>query len=137
MADVVTGEAVVLAVPCARFPSRLLALALDLLIQMALLFVLGKRLGDLFAGTFVVQQRLPAGRTGAALPAVSPELASWGAAMAWRPPTGAAIHEPPGAATHEPPGAAHQEPTGAAREGEALGHEPPATSAAGGFVPPA
>src|SRR5579859_2331618 len=175
VADVVTGEAVVLAVPCARFPSRLLALALDLLIQLILLFVLflivglaitgdrtngatagaialtvsvlivvgypviwetltrggspgkfalglrvvsddggperfrqalvrglsavveiwlllgcpalissllserGKRLGDLFAGTFVVQQRLPAGRTGAAPPmVVSPELASWG-----------------------------------------------------------
>jgi len=174
VADVVTGEAVVLAVPCARFPSRLLALALDLLIQLILLFVLflivglaitgdqttgatagaialtvsvlivvgypviwetltrggspgkfalglrvvsddggperfrqalvrglsavveiwlllgcpalissllserGKRLGDLFAGTFVVQQRLPAGRTGAALPTVSPELSSWG-----------------------------------------------------------
>jgi len=175
LADVVTGEAVLLAVPCARFPSRLLALALDLLIQLILLFVLflivglaitgdrtngatagaialtvsilivvgypviwetltrggspgkfalglrvvsddggperfrqalvrglsavveiwlllgcpalissllserGKRLGDLFAGTFVVQQRLPAGRTGAAPPmVVSPELASWG-----------------------------------------------------------
>ena len=39
----------------------------------------GKRLGDLFAGTFVVQQRLPAGRGGAALPVVSPELASWAA----------------------------------------------------------
>jgi uncharacterized RDD family membrane protein YckC len=177
VAEVVTGEAVVLEVPCARFPSRLLALALDLLIQMVLLFVLflivgvavtsdgvndatagavaltvmivivvgypvlwetlsrggspgkfalglrvvsddggperfrqalvralaavveiwlllgcpalvssllserGKRLGDLFAGTFVVQQRLPAGRAGADLPAVSPELASWGAQL--------------------------------------------------------
>src|SRR5579859_5084583 len=171
VADVVTGEAVVLAVPCARFPSRLLALALDLLILLFVLFLIvglaitgdrtngatagaialtvsvlivvgypviwetltrggspgkfalglrvvsddggperfrqalvrglsavveiwlllgcpalissllserGKRLGDLFAGTFVVQQRLPAGRTGAALPTVSPELSSWG-----------------------------------------------------------
>src|SRR5579859_1169378 len=173
VADVVTGEAVVLAVPCARFPSRLLALALDLLIQLILLFVLflivglaitgdqttgatagaialtvsvlivvgypviwetltrggspgkfalglrvvsddggperfrqalvrglsavveiwlllgcpalissllserGKRLGDLFAGTFVIQRRLP-GRTGTALPLVSQELAAWG-----------------------------------------------------------
>jgi hypothetical protein len=41
----------------------------------------GKRLGDLFAGTFVVQQRLPAGRAGADLPTVSPELASWGAQL--------------------------------------------------------
>ena len=177
MAEVVTGEAVVLEVPCARFPSRLLALALDLLIQLVLLFILfvivglaitgdrvngatggaialtvsilvvvgypvlwetltrggspgkfalglrvvsddggperfrqalvrglaevveiwlllgcpalicsllserGKRLGDLFAGTFVVQQRLPAGRGGAALPVVSPELASWAARL--------------------------------------------------------
>jgi uncharacterized RDD family membrane protein YckC len=177
LAEVVTGEAVVLEVPCARFPSRLLALALDLLIQVVLLFIVfvivglaltgdrvnaatggavaltvtilivvgypvlwetlarggspgkfalglrvvsddggperfrqalvrglaavveiwlllgfpalissllserGKRLGDLFAGTFVIQQRLPAGRGGAALPVVSPELASWGAQL--------------------------------------------------------
>lgn len=40
VAEVVTGEAVVLEVPCARFPSRLLALALDLLIQVILLFAL-------------------------------------------------------------------------------------------------
>jgi uncharacterized RDD family membrane protein YckC len=177
LAEVVTGEAVVLEVPCARFPSRLLALAMDLLLQVILLFVLfvivglaitgdhvngaaggaitltvsiliivgypvlwetltrggspgkfalglrvvsddggperfrqalvrglaavveiwlllgfpalissllsqrGKRLGDIFAGTFVIQRRLPAGRGGAALPAVSPELASWGARL--------------------------------------------------------
>src|SRR5262249_7683832 len=163
--------------PCARFPSRLLALALDLLIQITLLFILflivglavsnegaasatagaitltatiaiivgypglwatpahrgspgtfalglrvvgadggrerfrqalvrglaaaveiwlllgcpalicsllserGKRLGDLFAGTFVIQQRLPGGRGAATLPAVSPELALWGASL--------------------------------------------------------
>src|SRR5580700_7118596 len=175
LAEVVTGEAVVLEVPCARFPSRLLAL--DLFIQVILLFILfvivglaitgdrldgaaggaialtvsilivvgypvlwetltrgaspgkfalglrvvsddggperfrqalvrglaevveiwlllgfpalicsllserGKRLGDLFAGTFVVQRRLPAGRGGAWLPVVSPELASWGAQL--------------------------------------------------------
>jgi len=177
VAEVVTGEAVVLEVPCARFPSRLLALALDLLIQVTLLFILflivglavsnegaasatagaitltvtiaiivgypvlwetlthggspgkfalglrvvgddggperfrqalvrglaavveiwlllgcpalicsllserGKRLGDLFAGTFVIQQRLPGGRGAATLPAVSPELALWGASL--------------------------------------------------------
>ncbi len=177
VAEVVTGEAVILDVPCARFPSRLLALALDLLIQCTLLFVLflivglavtndgtngatagaialtvtivivvgypvlwetltrggspgkfalglrvvsddggperfrqalvrglaavveiwlllgcpalissllserGKRLGDLFAGTFVIQQRFPAGRSTAVLPAVSPELAVWGASL--------------------------------------------------------
>jgi uncharacterized RDD family membrane protein YckC len=177
LAEVVTGEAVVLEVPCARFPSRLLALALDLLIQVILLFILfvivglaitgdrvngatggaialtvsilivvgypvlwetltrggspgkfalglrvvgddggperfrqalvrglaevveiwlllgfpalissllserGKRLGDLFAGTFVVQQRLPADRGGAGLSVVSPGLASWGAQL--------------------------------------------------------
>jgi len=40
VAEVVTGEAVVLEVPCARFPSRLLALALDLFIQLILLFIL-------------------------------------------------------------------------------------------------
>jgi hypothetical protein len=41
----------------------------------------GKRLGDVFAGTFVIQQRLPAGRNAAPLPAVSPELALWGASL--------------------------------------------------------
>ncbi len=177
MTDVVTGEAVVLEVPCARFPSRLLALILDMIIQLVLMFALllivgltasangssaategalsltaivlvivgypviwetltrgrspgkfalglrvvsddggperfrqalvrglaavveiwlllgfpalicsllsarGKRLGDLFAGTFVIQQRLPAARGGAGLPTVSPELASWGAGL--------------------------------------------------------
>ena len=172
MVEVVTGEAVVLEVPCARFPSRLLALALDLIIQVVLLFILfvivglaitgnhvngaaggaitltvsilivvgypvlwetltrggtpgkfalglrvvsddggperfrqvlvrglaevveiwlllgvpalissllsprDKRLSDIFASTFVIQQRLPTGRNGAALPIVSPELAA-------------------------------------------------------------
>jgi uncharacterized RDD family membrane protein YckC len=174
---VVTGEAVVLEVPCARFPSRLFALILDMTIQLVLMFALllavaltasagrsstategalsltaivlvivgypviwetltrgrspgkfalglrvvsddggperfrqalvrglaevveiwlllgcpalicsllsarGKRLGDLFAGTFVIQQRLPPARGGAGLPAVSAELASWGAGL--------------------------------------------------------
>src|SRR5215467_12151585 len=41
----------------------------------------GKRLGDLFAGTFVIQQRLPAGQGGAALPVVSPELTAWAAQL--------------------------------------------------------
>jgi uncharacterized RDD family membrane protein YckC len=177
VAEVVTGEAVVLEVPCARFPSRLVALGIDVLIQVILLLVLsliigvaarggrlnvaaasavgitvivavivgypvlwetltrgaspgkyalglrvvsddggperfrqalvrglaavveiwitfgcvalitsllsdrGKRLGDFFAGTFVVQQRLPARRGAAPLPPVSPELALWGAAL--------------------------------------------------------
>jgi uncharacterized RDD family membrane protein YckC len=178
VAEVVTGEAVVLDVPCARFPSRLLALVIDMIIELILLFILyvvafvatlgggasgaattatalllvavgvlvgypvlwetltrgaspgkfalglrvvsddggperfrqalvrglaavvelwllfgcpalicslvsdrGKRLGDLFAGTFVVQQRLPSGQHGAPLPAVSPELARWGTGL--------------------------------------------------------
>jgi len=125
VAEVVTGEAVVLDVPCARFPSRLLALIVDLLIQGVLLVALfllvglaisnnganaatagaialtvtiaiivgcpalicsllserGKRLGDVFAGTFVIQQRLPAGRNAAPLPAASPELARWAASL--------------------------------------------------------
>jgi uncharacterized RDD family membrane protein YckC len=38
--DVVTGEAVVLDVPCARFPSRLAALGIDLLIQFGLMAIL-------------------------------------------------------------------------------------------------
>lgn len=40
MTDVVTGDAVVLDVPCARFPSRLIALILDMSIQLILLAVL-------------------------------------------------------------------------------------------------
>jgi uncharacterized RDD family membrane protein YckC len=178
--DVVTGEAVVLDVPCARFPTRLAALGIDLLIQFGLMAILlvivavgtsgagldeaaaaalvitvivlsligypivwetitrgrspgkfalglrvvgddggperfrqalvrglativdfwlvpfigvpalvcsllsakGKRLGDVFAGTFVIQQRLPAQRGAAAGPAVMPpELASWAAGL--------------------------------------------------------
>jgi len=177
--EVVTGEAVVLEVPCARFPSRLLALAIDLGIQLAVILVLltvvglsaahhgmdgaavaaititvivvvligypviwetatrgrspgklalglrvvgddggperfrqalvrglatvvdfwlvpfigvpalicsllsakGKRLGDVFAGTFVVQQRLPARRAAAAAPPVTPELAGWASSL--------------------------------------------------------
>jgi hypothetical protein len=97
VAEVVTGDAVV-DIPCARFPSRLLALLLDLLTEAVILGIpgilaavtvaAGSRLeaasgaavgltavilviagypGDLFAGTFVIQERLPARR---ALPAV-------------------------------------------------------------------
>jgi uncharacterized RDD family membrane protein YckC len=40
VAEVVTGEAVVLDVPCARFPSRIAALLIDLLIQFVLLIAL-------------------------------------------------------------------------------------------------
>jgi uncharacterized RDD family membrane protein YckC len=175
VAEVVTGEAVVLDVPCARFPSRLLALLIDVIIQLLLLFLLyviaylatlghgdastaaaalsvlvlvvvgypvlwetltrgaspgkfalglrvvsddggperfrqalvrglsavveiwllfgcpalicsllsarGKRLGDLFAGTFVVQHRIPTRKHTAPMPAVSPELARWSASL--------------------------------------------------------
>jgi len=177
VSEVVTGEAVVLEVPCARFPSRLLAIAIDLAIQVILLLVLfgilgataaggglnpasagalgvsvlvlvvvgypviwetltrgrsvgkfalglrvvsddggperfrqalvrglaavieiwalagcpalicsllsprGKRLGDVFAGTFVIQQRLPARRSAAAPLMLPPELAGWAASL--------------------------------------------------------
>ena len=176
MAEVVTGEAVILEVPCARFPSRLLALVIDMTIQVILIIVLfvivgvamaggldlasvaaigltvtvavivgypvlwetltrgaspgkyalglrvvsddggperfrqalvralaavveiwlllgfpalissllsdrGKRLGDIFAGTFVIQQRLPTRQNAAPLPPVSPELVLWGAGL--------------------------------------------------------
>ena len=40
MSEVVSGEAVVLDVPCARFPSRLLALLIDIAVQVALGLVL-------------------------------------------------------------------------------------------------
>ena len=176
VAEVVTGEAVILEVPCARFPSRLLALVIDMTIQVILIIVLfvivgvamaggldlasvaaigltvmvavivgypvlwetltrgaspgkyalglrvvsddggperfrqalvralaavveiwlllgfpalissllsdrGKRLGDIFAGTFVIQQRLPTRQNAAPLPPVSPELVRWGAGL--------------------------------------------------------
>jgi uncharacterized RDD family membrane protein YckC len=180
VAQVVTGEAVVLEVPCARFPSRMLAFAIDLTIQLAMVFILlaivglgtadhgmnaaaaaavvitvivlvivgypvvwetttrgrspgkfalglrvvsddgsperfrqalvrglatvvdfwllpffgvpalicsllserGKRLGDVFAGTFVIQHRLPAQPGAAAMPPVIPaELAAWASGL--------------------------------------------------------
>jgi uncharacterized RDD family membrane protein YckC len=176
VAQVVTGEAVVLEVPCARFPSRLLAQIIDMVIQLVLLFILllivglaaeggldtasagaigltvlvfvivgypviwetltrgatpgkyalglrvvgddgsperfrqalvrglagvveiwlllgcpalicsllsdrGKRLGDLFAGTFVIQQRLPARQGAQPLPPVPPQLAFWATSL--------------------------------------------------------
>ncbi|HSS88687.1 MAG TPA: RDD family protein, partial [Streptosporangiaceae bacterium] len=179
MAEVVTGEAVVLEVPCARFPSRMLALAIDLAIQLTIIAVLltvvalgaadhsmntaevtaivvtvlvlaligypvaweaatrgrtpgklalglrvvgddgsperfrqalvrglatlvdfwlvpfigvpalicsllsakGKRLGDVFAGTFVIQHRLPARRRAAPPIPIPPELAAWASGL--------------------------------------------------------
>jgi uncharacterized RDD family membrane protein YckC len=177
VAEVVTGEAVVLEVPCARFPSRLLALIIDLAIQVTLLIILvlitgfaaagggldpassgalvitslvmavvgypviwetltrgrspgkfalglrvvsddggperfrqalvrglaamveiwalagcpalicsllsarGKRLGDLFGGTFVIQQRVPVRRRTAPAPAIQPGFGAWAAGL--------------------------------------------------------
>ena len=179
MAEIVTGEAVVLEVPCARFPSRILALAIDLAIQLTVVVILlaivalsrvgqamdqaavqatvitvivltvvgypiiwetltrgrspgkfalglrvvsddggpvrfrqslvrglativdfwlvpfigvpalissllsdkGKRLGDIFAGTFVIQQRLPARRPTAPPAVISPELSAWASGL--------------------------------------------------------
>jgi uncharacterized RDD family membrane protein YckC len=178
VAEVITGEAVVIDVPCARFPSRAVALAIDLIVQLVLLFGLsgmaiaagvgggldpaavaaisvvvatavivgypavfetltrgrslgklalglrvvsddggperfrqalmralaavleiwltlgflalvssllsagGKRLGDIFAGTFVITERLPQQRGGWAQgPVVPPALASWAATL--------------------------------------------------------
>jgi uncharacterized RDD family membrane protein YckC len=40
MTEVVTGEAVVLEVPCARFPSRMLAIVIDMTVQIVMLIVL-------------------------------------------------------------------------------------------------
>jgi uncharacterized RDD family membrane protein YckC len=40
MTEVVTGEAVVLDVPCARFPSRMLAIIIDMTVQIVMLIVL-------------------------------------------------------------------------------------------------
>ena len=178
MAEVITGEAVVIDVPCARFPSRAVALAIDVTVQLVLLVGLagvviaagvgggldpaavaaisltvtagiivgyptifetlsrgrslgklamglrvvsddggperfrqalmralaavleiwltlgflalvssllsagGKRLGDIFAGTFVITERLPQQRGGAAqAPLLPPALAGWAASL--------------------------------------------------------
>jgi uncharacterized RDD family membrane protein YckC len=48
--EVVTGEAVVLEVPVARFPSRMIALAMDLAVQFILLFVVLLVTGAAIAG---------------------------------------------------------------------------------------
>jgi uncharacterized RDD family membrane protein YckC len=45
MEDVVTGEAVVIDVPCARFPSRMVAIAIDIVVQVLLLAVLAMIVG--------------------------------------------------------------------------------------------
>jgi len=177
--EVVTGEAVVLEVPCARFPSRMLSFAIDAAIQLTMIFILlavvglsaadtvldkaaiqaivitiivlslvgypiiwetatrgrspgkfalglrvvsddggperfrqalvrglativdfwlfpfigvpalissllsakGKRLGDIFAGTFVIQQRLPARRAPATPLLAPPELVAWASGL--------------------------------------------------------
>jgi RDD family protein len=47
----------------------------------SLLSVRGKRLGDLFAGTFVIQQRLPVKRSAAPPVTMTPELAHWATAL--------------------------------------------------------
>lgn len=41
LSDIITGEAVVIDVPCARFPSRMVALFIDVVAQIALLITLG------------------------------------------------------------------------------------------------
>jgi uncharacterized RDD family membrane protein YckC len=45
MEDVVTGEAVVLDVPCARFPSRMVAIAIDIVVQVVLFAVVAIIIG--------------------------------------------------------------------------------------------
>jgi uncharacterized RDD family membrane protein YckC len=45
MEDVVTGEAVVIDVPCARFPSRMVAIAIDIAVQLVLFAVLAVLIG--------------------------------------------------------------------------------------------
>ena len=42
MADVITGEAVALELPVANFPSRIAALLIDMLVQVALLLVVDR-----------------------------------------------------------------------------------------------
>jgi uncharacterized RDD family membrane protein YckC len=50
MEDVVTGEAVVLDVPCARFPSRMVAIAIDIVVQFVLFAVVAIVIGATQAG---------------------------------------------------------------------------------------
>jgi uncharacterized RDD family membrane protein YckC len=45
MEDVVTGEAVVIDVPCARFPSRMVAIAIDIVVQFVLFAVVAVVIG--------------------------------------------------------------------------------------------
>src|SRR5215469_8120952 len=45
MEEIVTGEAVVLDLPCARFPSRILARIIDYAVEMALFFVVAILVG--------------------------------------------------------------------------------------------
>jgi uncharacterized RDD family membrane protein YckC len=58
MTEVVTGEAVVLDVPCARFPSRMLAIIIDMTVQIVMLVVLFAIIGA--TGTHLNQASLAA-----------------------------------------------------------------------------
>ena len=62
MDEVVTGEAVVLDVPFARFPSRMIALAIDIIVQFVLLFVVF--LGWLASGGATASTQPRGGRVG-------------------------------------------------------------------------
>jgi hypothetical protein len=164
VAEVVTGEAVVLDVPCARFPSRLLALIVNLLIQGVLARLpeltpaAQADLGERIAGAVRAQvSPLP--------PPGTPAVAYLSAVLAERrsreharltvsPARGAPEHGAPGSgfpalgspgprrAAESPAGAGHPGPAaawtqlvGATREGEPE-HMPPAKGG-GGFVPTA
>jgi hypothetical protein len=120
VAEVVTGEAVVLDVPRARFPSRLLARGVDLLIQGVLLFAL-----FLIVGLVISNNGANAATAGAIALTVTIAIIvgarrAAGGGIAWSAPARASTDQPAGAAT----------------EGEAPGHQSP-TRGVGGFVPPA
>ena len=76
-----TGEAVALEIRPAAVPSRLLAGGLDALLQMAIFTMLlngkGKRIGDLLAGTVVVQERIAV--QGGQVAMMPPQLSAWAA----------------------------------------------------------
>lgn len=53
MSDMITGEAVLIDVPCARFPSRMVAIVIDMVIQLIVLGVVSLFVGAAAPGLSV------------------------------------------------------------------------------------
>ena len=50
MEEIVTGEAVVLDLPCARFPARILSRIIDMAVELVLFFIVAVLVGYFLAG---------------------------------------------------------------------------------------